>query len=209
MNLAYLRVSTHKQSIDSQRLAIYNYCQQHKIQIDEFIEVEISSQKSREQRRIQELIDKLQKGDLLIITELSRLERGTLEAMQLILALTKKGVEIIFINQPQLSTNQPTVIRELLTAIYSFIDQSERERISERTKAGLEAAKAKGKLLGRPKGVRGKSMYDEDTQKIIHYIKQGILISQIWKLIGKKGSYHAFWNFCKRTPEIQRAFQEK
>lgn len=57
-NIAYIRASTQKQDLDTQKLQILDYCQQNKIRIDEIITVEISSKKSQEKRKIIELKEK-------------------------------------------------------------------------------------------------------------------------------------------------------
>lgn len=67
------------------------------------------------------------------------------------------GIKLIFTNQPELSTNQNEALSALLLAIYGYFAQTEREIISERTKQGLSAARAMGKILGRPKGAKNKT----------------------------------------------------
>ncbi|EAI0010714.1 recombinase family protein, partial [Campylobacter coli] len=79
MNIAYIRVSTNKQELDSQKLEIMEYCHKNNIILDEILEVKISSTKSQEKRKIKDLKQRLQSGDLLIATELSRLGRSMLE----------------------------------------------------------------------------------------------------------------------------------
>jgi len=71
MTVAYTRISTDKQDQINQEHLILQYCQKNKIQIDEFIRVEMSTRKSEEQRRIDELKEKLKNGDTLIVSELS------------------------------------------------------------------------------------------------------------------------------------------
>ena len=71
MNLAYIRISSNKQDCQSQRFQILEYCQKQKMILDEIIEVEMSSTKSLEKRRIDELESKLSKDDVLITAELS------------------------------------------------------------------------------------------------------------------------------------------
>lgn len=133
MNLAYIRVSTNKQDTQTQKLQIKEYCRVNGIQIDRFMEVEQSSQKSLEIRKIDELKALLNRGDLLIVAELSRLGRSMLEVMSLVLELSNNGVQMIFLRQPELSTfnNAST---KLLLAIYAYIDETERGFISQRTK---------------------------------------------------------------------------
>ena len=81
--LAYLRTSTDKQDLNNQRLEILEYARRSDIHIDDFIEISISSRKTRRARRIDELLEKLQVGDTLIVTELSRLGRSTGEVISL------------------------------------------------------------------------------------------------------------------------------
>jgi DNA invertase Pin-like site-specific DNA recombinase len=71
--IGYIRVSTEQQDLTKQRHLFLEYAHQQKITIDEFIEIEISSRKNRRERRITELIEKMQSGDMLIVAELSRL----------------------------------------------------------------------------------------------------------------------------------------
>lgn len=143
--IGYIRVSTDKQDLNKQRHLLLEYSQHHKLLIDEFIEIEISSRKNQAERRIPELADKLSDGDVLLVAELSRLGRNMLETLNIIYSLTEKGVKIIFIRQPELSTTGPHT--QLLLAIYSYFAETEREFISLRTKQGLAAAKAQGKQL--------------------------------------------------------------
>jgi DNA invertase Pin-like site-specific DNA recombinase len=75
--VAYIRVSTDKQDLDKQKHLLLEYAQAHQLLINEFIGVEISSQKSREARRIDELLSRLEAGDVLLVAELSRLGRNT------------------------------------------------------------------------------------------------------------------------------------
>lgn len=69
--IGYIRVSTEQQDLEKQRHLLLEYAHQQKIRIDEFIEVEISSRKNQRERRMTELIEKLEAGDRLIVAELS------------------------------------------------------------------------------------------------------------------------------------------
>jgi DNA invertase Pin-like site-specific DNA recombinase len=76
MIYGYIRVSTHDQNIDGQKNLISRYGVDHKLMVDEWIELEMSSRKSTFQRRIDELLEKLNPGDIVITSELSRLGRS-------------------------------------------------------------------------------------------------------------------------------------
>jgi DNA invertase Pin-like site-specific DNA recombinase len=183
--IGYIRVSKDDQDLQKQRHLLLEYSQHHKILIDEFIAIEISSRRNQGERRITELIEKLQADDLLLVAELSRLGRNMLETLNIIHELTHKGVKIIFIRQPELSTTGPHT--QLLLAVYSYFAETERDFISIRTKQGLAAAKAEGKLLGRPKGSRNQSRaLDAYRDQIQTYLQVGLSIAAIRKLINKQ-----------------------
>ncbi len=192
--LGYIRVSTDKQDADSQRHLLLEYGNKHKLIIDEFIALEISSRQSQKARRIDELLMRLTRNDTLIVAELSRLGRNMLETMNIIHALTEKGVRLIFVRQPELSTIGPQT--KLLLAIYSYFAESERDFIALRTKQGLAAAKASGQRLGRPKGAKSKwRLLDPYKAQIASYLKLHLDLAAILKLInpqlGKPTSYQA------------------
>ena len=145
--IGYIRVSTDKQDLDKQRHLLLEYAQQKQLVIQEFIDAEVSSSRDTKERKIDELRSKLQKGDMLLVAELSRLGRNMLETLNIINELGESRINIIFARQPELSTAWPHP--KLLLAIYSYFAEAERVYISMRTKQGLAAAKAEGKLLGR------------------------------------------------------------
>ena len=148
------READREQDLQKQEHLLLKYAQQHEMQIDDFIQVEISSRRNPRERRIDELLARLHNSDVLLIAELSRLGRNMFEVINLINQLSADGVKLIFVRQPELSTAGPH--GKLLLAIYSYFAEVEREFISMRTRQGLAAARAQGKQLGRPKGSRDK-----------------------------------------------------
>lgn len=195
MVLAYIRISTNKQDVETQRVQILKYAQSEKLMIDEFVEVQESSAKSPKQRKIDELREKLKRNDILIVYELSRLGRSMFETINFVLELAENGVQFVFLKQPELSNFKNSHSKLLLT-FYAYIAEVEKEFISQRTKAGLEKARAKGKILGRPVGSHS-SMYDEYVEAIKELLLKELPLASIWKFLGKKGSYVTFYNFCK------------
>lgn len=187
---AYIRVSSDRQDFEGQRHLLLDYAQRQAWLIQEFIEVEASSKRSWEARRLAELLEKLQRGDRLLVAELSRLGRNMLETLQLIEQIHLKGVELHFIRQPELSlSGQHT---PLLLAIYSYFAQTEREYIALRTRQALAALKAKGQALGRPKGSRNKSMalLEAHRQLIEAYRKKGFNLKTIAILLKEQPNLH-------------------
>ena len=144
--LAYIRVSTDKQSLENQKHKILEYAYENKIKIDDFIQIEISSRKNQKDRLLDDVFLRLKDNDTLIVTELSRLGRNMLEILNLIERFNKSNIRLIFVNQPELSTAN-NALSKLLLSIYGYFAETEREIISESTKQGLAVARAKGKYI--------------------------------------------------------------
>lgn len=171
--IGYIRVSSDKQDLQKQEHLLLKYAQQHDLKVSDFIGIDITSRKGTKERRIDELLDRLNNGDVLLVAELSRLGRNMFEVINIINRLTESGVEVVFVRQPELSTAGPH--RKLLLAIYSYFAEAEREFISMRTKQGLAAARASGKKLGRPKGSRDKErVLDPYREQIKEYLELGL-----------------------------------
>ena len=208
-NIGYIRVSSDKQDSSNQKLAILSYAQQKKLILDRVIEIEISSTKSKEKRRVVELIELLDSGDKLITTELSRLGRNMYETLNIIQEIHEIGVEIIFINQPELSLHDSNPHIKLLYAIYSYFAEAERKFISLRTKLGLAAARAKGVKLGRRKGSKNRSRkLDQYVDQILQFIEIDLPVSSVQKLINSqrpkdeaiaKNTFRVYINQLKQT----------
>lgn len=206
MHLGYIRVSTDKQDNNKQKHLILEYAHEHKIKIDEFIEVEESSRKSAKKRKLEELEEKLKEDDTLVVAELSRLGRNMLEVMNLIQKLNDRGVHLIFIRQPELSTFN-TAHSKLLLAIYSYFAESEREFISMRTKQGLAAAKASGRKIGRQKGQRIKSKFEDSHDAIKELLLKGISFRSIHTLISV-GTYTGVVAYVKNNEELKKIVEQ-
>ncbi len=208
MIIGYIRVSTEQQSMENQKHKLLEYTQNNKMIIDDFIELEISSKKDQKERLLDEVFEKLKSGDTFMCTELSRLGRNMLEILNLIERFNNAGIKLIFTNQPELSTNKNEALSSLLLAIYGYFAQTEREIISQRTKQGLAAARASGKKLGRPKGVKNKNrVLDPFKDEIKKYLEMGLMQTNILKIINsqleKKVSLTSLRYFISTTKELQ------
>jgi len=206
MILGYIRVSTDKQDNSKQKHLILEYAHEHKFSVDEFVEVEESSKKTAQKRKITELKEKLKKDDTLIVAELSRLGRNMLEVMNLIQELNDRDVKLIFIRQPELSTFN-TAHAKLLLAIYSYFAESEREFISLRTKQGLAAARASGKILGRPVGKKGISKFDKHHETMKTLLLKDVSMMAIYKIINE-GSYMGVRNYITENEELSKILKQ-
>lgn len=184
LTLGYIRVSSDKQTVENQKLAILEYSRTHKLAVDEWIEIEMSSRKTTKQRRIDELMERLQKGDTLIVSELSRLARSVGQIAIIVDTLIKNGVRTICLKEGIDLNGKRDMSSKVMITMFSLFSEIERDLISERTKEGLRRAKAQGKLLGRPKGIPGKSKLDGKEQEIQDLLSKGVTKANIARICG-------------------------
>ena len=173
--VAYIRASTIAQDVNNQRHEILEYGHREGIKVDTFVEVTVSSRHSSRQRRIEELQDRLEPGDTLIVTELSRLGRSTGEVILLINQLVAYGVIILIIKQNlRLGEGLQDITAKVMVTLLALFAEIERDFISLRTKEALAAKKAQGVILGKPKGTIQSSMYDKDKERIKELLALGV-----------------------------------
>lgn len=181
--LAYIRASTDKQDTNNQKLEILEYSRKKGMLVDDFIELTISSRKTKKQRRIDELMERLESSDTLIVTELSRLGRSTAEVIGLINALVEKSVRVVLLKQ-NLDFNNYDMNSKIIITLFSLFAELERDLVSARTREALAAKKAQGIKLGKPKGTIQKSKFDEHVDKIGDLLKMGLSVRKIAKVLG-------------------------
>jgi DNA invertase Pin-like site-specific DNA recombinase len=181
--IAYLRASTDKQDLNNQKLEILEYARRKNLRIDEYIEITMSSRKSEQQRRIEELADKLSGKGTLVVTELSRLGRSTAGVLSLINRLIEENIRVIIIKQ-NLDIDRHDMNSKIIITLISLFAELERDLISLRTKEALAAKKAQGITLGKPKGTIQKSKFDKDLDKIRELLSLGLSVRKIAGLLG-------------------------
>lgn len=181
--IAYLRVSTSTQDVNSQRLAVWDYAQQHPLRIDEFVTVEVSSGQSLSRRRIEQLLSDLQPGDTLLVSELSRFGRSLSQIISIVDQLIKRQVKFVAIKEGITLSGQTDLKTKVMIAMFGLFAEIERDLISQRTKEGLAKARSNGKRLGRPKGRLGKSKLSGREQEIRLLLRKGVSKASIAKIM--------------------------
>jgi len=179
--MAYLRVSSNDQDTEKNKTDIRAFANKKDFGKVEFIEEKVSGKKPWKERKIKEIIDTLGKGDHLIISELSRLGRSTLEVLEILKEAKGKDISVYSVKEGfELNS---TIQSKIMSTMLALFAELEREFISQRTKEGLKAARAKGKQLGRPKGP-GKSKLDKYKEEIEALLKTGSRQTYIAKKFG-------------------------
>jgi DNA invertase Pin-like site-specific DNA recombinase len=182
--VAYLRVSTGSQDLANQKLAVLDYARQNRFAVDRFVEAQASSRKGPDQRRTDELLGALAAGDRLVVSELSRLGRSLGQVIQLVDELVKRKVRFTAIKEGIRFEGRQDLQTKVMVALFGLFAEVERDLISERTKEGLVAARARGRLLGRPKGALGKSKLDGKEEEIRTLLDKTVSRASIAKITG-------------------------
>ena len=182
--VAYLRVSTAQQDVRSQRLAILEYARKHDFRIDDFIEATASGQASEKRRRLDELMNVLQRGDRLVVSELSRLGRSLGQIVAILDALAKAGVAFVAMKENIRVDGKRDIQTKVMTTLFALFAEVERNLISERTREGLAKARSSGRKLGRPKGSLGVSRFNGKEDDIRRFLELGVSKTAIAKLTG-------------------------
>ena len=150
MVYGYIRVSTDGQTTENQKIIIKNYCKFRHLHHIRWISETVSGIKNPEKRKLGQLLKEVSSGDIVIITEISRLGRSLMMIMNVLQTFMDRGVQVRAIKEGyELGNN---IQSKVLAFAFGLSSEIERQLISDRTKAGLIRAVKAGKKLGRPKG---------------------------------------------------------
>src|SRR4051794_34377694 len=144
--VAYLRVSTGSQDLANQKMAVLDYARQKRFAVDRFVEVQASTRKDPAQRGIEELLGTLAAEDRLVVSELSRLGRSLGQVIRIVDELVKRKVRFVAIKEAIRFEGKQDMPTKVMIALFGLFAEVERDLISQRTKEGLAAARAKGSL---------------------------------------------------------------
>ena len=203
--IAYLRVSTGSQDLANQKLVLLDHARQERFAIDRFVEAQASSRKDRDRMRIEELFGTLDPGDRLVVSELSRLGRSLGQVIQTIDELVKRKVRFTAVKEAIRFEGKQDLQTKVMIALFGLFAEVERDLISERTKEGLAAARARGRPLGRPKGSLGKSKLDGKEEEIRMLLGKGVSKASIAKIVGaSRTALHHFIRTRKLDPKAAK-----
>ncbi len=152
MIYGYIRVSSDKQTVENQRFEINNFCSKNSLLIDGWIEETISGTKNYNKRALGVLLKRVQKDDLIICAELSRLGRNLFMIMEILnICMTKECKVWTIKDNYRLGED---IQSKVLAFAFGLSAEIERNLISQRTREALARKKAEGVVLGRPMGRR-------------------------------------------------------
>lgn len=191
----YMRVSSpqngkgkSRQSTGSQRHALQQYCHSCNIRKPVWYEEYMSGRRD-DRKKLQEIMSLIVEGDTLLIWKLDRLGRSMIATVRTLEELMKRKVRVV-VTSTGLCFNGSDAMSTFLVQLFSSLAELESSLTSERIRAGLTAARARGSLLGKPvnqrlrnrvKKLRGKGLSIIEIGKKIGRSKQAV--SQLLKRI--------------------------
>jgi DNA invertase Pin-like site-specific DNA recombinase len=182
--LAYLRVSKDTQDTKNQRLAILEFARAERMEVQEFLELYVSSRRSAKERKVDLLLARLAPGDTLLVSELSRLGRSVGEIITTVDTLVQRQIRVFALKEGLRLTGAHDLQTTVIVTMFGLFAEIERTLLSLRTKEALAAAKAAGKRLGRPRGALGKSKLDGRKAEITTLLALRVSKASIAKITG-------------------------
>ena len=200
--IAYVRVSTDAQDVTHQRLAVLEFARTERMVVDTFLEIQASSRHSLKVRQIEVLFDSLERGDTLIVSELSRLGRSVGEIITTVDRLVHHQIRVFALKEGLRLTGAQDLQSRVIVTLFRLFAEIERTLLSLRTKEALAAARAAGKRLGRPPGALGKSKLDGKEQEIQTLLGLQVSKASIAKITGVDRS--TLYHFMQSRRLIQK-----
>jgi len=200
MVFGYIRVSKTEQNRDLQYDALNSIC-------DHIFEEKMSATKVRPQ--FDKMIDQIRTGDVITVWRIDRLGRTTLQLIKLMVELREKGIEFVSIREGIDTRTQMGRVWFMLSSIFA---ENELEVLKERTRAGLTAARARGRVGGRPKGLSERSKRVATTAAAL-YQSNKLTTDEICSTLGIKSKTTLYRylrhegieiNGWSNSPKIQR-----
>jgi DNA invertase Pin-like site-specific DNA recombinase len=204
MVFLYSRVSTSQQTLAQQERTAYEWLNAHNMKVDEVVSDEgVSGGVSYEDRNLGKiLLPKTREGDMIIVSEISRLGRSMFNLSELIhKELKPRKIRLVCVNMGiDLNCAKMTAIDELILNNFSFAAQLEKQLISERTRSALEVKRKQGVKLGAANETYRRN-YDNLTieERRLRQMRKGVL---------KRQRYHESKDFVTFKRILEKVFPE-
>ena len=184
MIAAYLRVSTGRQHLANQRDEIRRFAEGRNWKIDLWVTEVASGCKDQSARKLGSLLRRMKRGDILVVTEISRLSRTLTDVMD------------------------NSINSKVLCFAFGLVAEIERNLISMRTKEALALRRAEGVVLGRRKGSSPKyNLLVSNMDKVLDMIGDNLTIGEICRRFNI--SKDTFSKFRRTHPAVQEAMDAK
>lgn len=206
MTIAYLRISTGKQHLKNQREEILHFAKSHNIDIDRWVTEVVSGRKNGKDRKLGGILKRMNAGDTLIVTELSRLSRTLTDIMSIMGLCLKRGIKLYSTKDKYVFDD--SINSKVLCFAFGLAAEIERNLISIRTKEALAVRRAEGMVLGRRKGSCVKQqLLNRQREHILEMLRNNCSQVEICRTLNV--SIKTFHQFRLTDFEVDETYREK
>lgn len=206
MIIGYLRVSTGRQNLANQQDEIRRFAESKNIQIDGWVTEVVSGKKKEKDRKLGKLLGRMKPGDMLIVTEISRLSRTLTDIMTIMGKCMNREIRLYTTKEGY--TFDDSINSKVLAFAFGLVAEIERNLISMRTREALALRKAEGQVLGRRKGSFTKmNVLIQHRQEIIRMFNTGRSITDVCRRFDV--SRDTFTKFRDMYPSVSKVLKEK
>ena len=183
MTIAYLRVSTGKQHLENQKEEIEKFAARKNLTVNRWVTEVVSGKKKEHDRKLGRLLKSLKKGDVLIVTELSRLSRTLLDIMSILHRCLEMNITVYSTKDGYAFDNN--INSKVLGFAFGLVAEIEHNLISARTREALALRKSEGVVLGRRQGCSPKmKLLKHKRDEIVDLRAQGVSVRKIAEKYG-------------------------
>ena len=193
MVIAYLRVTIDKQHLETQKDEITRYASANGLEISKWITDIVDGKRKESEPTLFRVLDRMKKGDKVIITDIARFGRTLSEVMTLLSKCMTLGVHVYSINDRYLLDD--SLNTEVVSTTCNLVSEIEHHLMSVRTKEALNHKKEKeGLQLGRPTGTDAKqSLLDANKDEVMNMLERGDTVVMICKHFNvSRNTYYQF-----------------
>ncbi|RHJ83441.1 recombinase family protein [Parabacteroides sp. AM08-6] len=192
MVVAYLKVGTAKEHLEEQRNDIAQFTNDRGLTVDKWITDVIGKKTRKNERNLDMIVVRMQRGDILVISDISRLGRTLSDVMSILAACMEKGIHLYCIKDRYILDEQLDNVA--MAHVFNMVADIEHNLMSTRTREALAQKKKKGGPLGRPKGSDAKQAYlDANKEEVISMLEQGESVLDICRRFNvSRNTYYLF-----------------
>lgn len=204
---AYLRVSTDAQDVENQKLGVSQYCRERGW-LPSFVEDTASGRTAWQKRPLGQLLQQMNAGDILVVSEVSRLARSVMQVLEIAKKAVEHDLKIHIVKSGMVFDD--SMQSKILATILGLVAEIERDFISIRTREALAKKKAEGKTLGRPPGQAQRLKLDDQADVIDQMLREKLTKTEMARQLGCARVTLLNWLKLRRSSgNAQKANQKK
>lgn len=181
---AYINTLAPVEELSCQKSEILAYTNKHGLKLDVILDLGDHSTKVSSKKRLDDLMSLLDQGDTLIVSDLAYLGGSMGEMACFISAVLERHIDLIAVRQGINTFKNANMASKSILTLAPILSELQQSFKRQRTRIGVELARAQGKKIGRPKGSLGKSKLDQKVPEIQHLLSLRVPQASIAKIVG-------------------------